>query len=70
MIDAGLALAASMPEAMSSTAQDLSRGKRTEIDAFNGTVSRLGEKLGVATPVNRTLHALVKLLEEEGADRR
>jgi 2-dehydropantoate 2-reductase len=69
MIETGLALAASMPEAISSTAQDLARGKRTEIDAFNGTVARLGGQLGVATPVNRTLHALVKLLEE-GADRR
>ncbi len=56
-------LAAAMPEAISSTAQDLSRGKRTEIDALNGYVARLGAQLGIATPVNQTLHALVKLYE-------
>jgi ketopantoate reductase len=27
-------------------------------------VARLGEELGVPVPVNRTLHALVKLLEQ------
>jgi 2-dehydropantoate 2-reductase len=35
---------------------------------LNGYVVRRGEELGVATPVNRTLHALVKLLEEAGED--
>jgi 2-dehydropantoate 2-reductase len=48
---------------VSSTAQDIARGKRTEIDSLNGYVARLGEELGIPTPVNRTLHALVKLLE-------
>jgi len=47
----------------SSTAQDVMRGKATEIDALNGYVVRRGTELGVAVPVNRTLHALVKLLE-------
>ena len=49
---------------ISSTAQDVARGRRTEIDSLNGYVARLGEELSVPTPVNRTLHALVKLLEE------
>jgi ketopantoate reductase len=31
---------------------------------LNGYVVRLGARLGVATPVNQTLHGLVKLLEE------
>lgn len=57
-------LAESMPEVVSSTAQDVSRHKPTEIDALNGYVARRGAELGVATPVNQTLHALVKLLEE------
>jgi 2-dehydropantoate 2-reductase len=56
-------LAASMPAQMSSTAQDLARGRRTEIDYLNGLVVRRGEALGIATPVNRTLHAIVKLIE-------
>lgn len=50
--------------ATSSTAQDIARGRRTEIDSLNGYVAKRGAELGVATPVNRTLHALVKLLEE------
>jgi 2-dehydropantoate 2-reductase len=55
-------------EATSSTAQDLARGKRTEIDSLNGYVARRGKELGIATPANLTLFALVKLLEEKAAD--
>lgn len=47
----------------SSTAQDLARGKRTEIEALNGLVVRRGTELGVPTPVNQSLLALVKLRE-------
>jgi 2-dehydropantoate 2-reductase len=47
----------------SSTAQDLERGKPTEIDALNGFVARRGAELGVPTPVNQAIVALVKLLE-------
>jgi len=53
-----------MGPATSSTAQDLARGKRTEIDSLNGYVSRKGAQLGVPTPVNYTLYTLVKLAEE------
>jgi 2-dehydropantoate 2-reductase len=56
-------LAASMPSQLSSTAQDLARGKRSEIDYLNGLIVKRGEALGVATPANRVLWALVKLLE-------
>jgi 2-dehydropantoate 2-reductase len=52
-----------MAEAFSSTAQDLMRGKRTEIDSLNGYVSRRAAELGVPTPVNHALYALVKLAE-------
>ena len=48
----------------SSTAQDIVRGKPTEIDMLNGEIVRRGEALGVPTPVNRTLHALVRLREQ------
>ena len=47
----------------SSTAQDLARGKRSEIDHLNGFIVRRGEALGVATPANRLLHAIVRLIE-------
>jgi 2-dehydropantoate 2-reductase len=56
-----------MPRATSSTAQDLARGKRTEIDSLNGYVSRRGSELGIPTLVNTTLHALIKRLEETQA---
>jgi 2-dehydropantoate 2-reductase len=58
-----LKIATQMAEALSSTAQDMNRGKRTEIDSLNGYVSRRGAELGVATPVNHALYALVKLAE-------
>ena len=58
-----LKIATSMSEALSSTGQDLNRGKRTEIDSLNGYISRRGAELGVPTPVNQTLFALVKLAE-------
>jgi 2-dehydropantoate 2-reductase len=53
-----------MPEALSSTAQDIARGKPTEIDSLNGFLVRRGAEMGVPTPVNQTLHSLVKLLEQ------
>jgi 2-dehydropantoate 2-reductase len=55
-----------MPTQFSSTAQDIGLGKPTEIHALNGYVARRGEALGVPAPVNRTLHALVKLREAAG----
>ena len=58
-------IAQTMQSQYSSTAQDLARGKRTEIDYLNGFVVRRGEALGVATPVNRAMWALVKLLESK-----
>jgi 2-dehydropantoate 2-reductase len=56
-------IARSMPTQLSSTAQDLVRGKRSEIDFLNGFVVRKGAELGVATPANRVLHTVVRLLE-------
>ena len=58
-------IAGAMKEQFSSTAQDLMRGKPTEIDHLNGYVVRKGAALGVPTPVNRVLHSLVKLLESK-----
>src|SRR5216684_3259999 len=56
-------IATQMAEALSSTAQDLNRGKRTEIDSLNGYIARRGAELGVSTPVNHALFTLVKLAE-------
>ena len=68
MVEAVFRLGRAMANAISSTAQDLALGKRTEIDSLNGYVARRGEELGVPAPVNRTLYALVKLLEEATVD--
>ena len=56
-------IARTMPGQVSSTAQDVRRGKPSEIDHLNGYIVRAGERLGIATPVNRALHALVKVLD-------
>ncbi len=58
-----LKVASQMSEALSSTAQDMLRNKRTEIDSLNGYISRRGAALGVPTPVNHALYTLVKLAE-------
>ncbi|MCX7822525.1 MAG: 2-dehydropantoate 2-reductase [Syntrophobacterales bacterium] len=47
----------------SSMGQDVDRKHRTEIDAINGAIVKLGEELGVETPINWTLTNLVKTLE-------
>jgi 2-dehydropantoate 2-reductase len=60
-------IAHTMPTQYSSTAQDVARGKPSEIDHLNGFVLRQGEALGVPTPVNRVLHTLVKLIETSAA---
>ncbi|PKR54190.1 ketopantoate reductase family protein [Thalassospira marina] len=60
-----------MPAQYSSTAQDLMRGKPSEIDYLNGYIVRKGGALGIATPANQVLYTMVKLLEmragQEGA---
>ncbi len=62
-------IAETMPSQYSSTAQDLMRGKPTEIDHLNGYVVRRGEALGVPTPANRVLWAMVKLVETKDLKR-
>lgn len=56
-------IAETMPQQYSSTAQDLMRGKPSEIDFLNGFVVRRGDALGVPTPANRVLWTLVRLVE-------
>lgn len=56
-------IAQAMPAQLSSTAQDMARHKPSEIDHLNGYIARRGAELGVATPVNQALLALVKLVE-------
>jgi len=46
----------------SSMLQDVERGAQTEIDAICGAVTRVGERLGVTTPINRMCWELVAAL--------
>lgn len=64
MLENTLALARTMPMQRSSTAQDVARGRRSEIDFINGHIVREGERLGVAVPANRVLHALVRAKDD------
>lgn len=56
-------IATAMPAQHSSMAQDLARGRPTEIQHLNGHVVRRGAVLGIDTPVNQALTALVQLAE-------
>ena len=58
-----VALVTAMPDQYSSTAQDVARGRPSEIDFLNGYVVRKGTELNIPTPVNLTLHSMVKLKE-------
>ncbi|MBU3561150.1 ketopantoate reductase family protein [Polynucleobacter hallstattensis] len=58
-------IATTMVTQISSTAQDLFKGKMTEIDFLNGYIVELGKRHGVATPYNESVNALVKMLESQ-----
>ncbi|HSD59109.1 MAG TPA: 2-dehydropantoate 2-reductase [Methanotrichaceae archaeon] len=47
----------------SSMLQDVLKGKRTEIDSINGHIVRLARKHSLSVPINETLYALIKALE-------
>lgn len=61
------AIAQTMQGQYSSTAQDLSRGKPTEIEFLNGYVVRQGAQHGVPVPMNQLLLALVQTMERRTA---
>lgn len=50
----------------SSMLQDLEAGRPTEVGAINGQVAALGARLGVATPVNDALVAMIRFREAAG----
>ncbi len=67
---AAMEIATQMTSAFSSTAQDLNRGRPTEIDALNGYIARRGAELDVPVAVNHALFTLVKLAEQKAATER
>jgi 2-dehydropantoate 2-reductase len=60
----GDTLATLSPEAKTSMLQDVEAGRKTEVEAFAGTVIALGEKAGVSTPVNRLLFDMIRTIEQ------
>src|SRR3954453_15793898 len=54
LVEQILKMPAAMPNQMSSTAQDLVRGKASEIDFLNGYVVHKGAELGIPTPNNNS----------------
>jgi 2-dehydropantoate 2-reductase len=50
--------------------QDLEAGRPMEIEAVVGAVVELGERLGVAMPVTRSVYACVKLLDGKSESRK
>lgn len=52
------------PNGRTSMLEDIESGRKTEIEIFGGTVCELGEKYGVATPVNKTLFNIIKVMEQ------
>jgi 2-dehydropantoate 2-reductase len=68
ILDRVFGLSVTMADQRSSTAQDLARGRPSEIDHLNGYVVRKGAALGIPTPANRMLHTLVKLVERREGD--
>ena len=60
-----LAFAEGLPAEMkASMLGDLERGNRLELPWLTGAVARLGRELGVPTPVNDTVYAILKLHAE------
>jgi 2-dehydropantoate 2-reductase len=56
-------IAKTMTTQISSTAQDLAKGRRTEINYLNGYIVELGKRYGIETPCNLSVYAMVKMLE-------
>lgn len=52
------------PAHFASMAQDIFRGRKTEVEALNGAIVRLGEAHGVPTPLNQAIFALISALEK------
>lgn len=52
-----------IPQARPSVLLDLKAGRPTEIDVINGAIPREGHAVGIATPANAAVTAIVKALE-------
>jgi 2-dehydropantoate 2-reductase len=51
------------PNTKGSMYQDIEKGRRTEIDVINGAIVEAGARLGIPTPFNEAMVALIKAKE-------
>ena len=51
------------PQGKSSMLQDVEAGRKTEVEIFSAKICELGRKHGVATPVNRTVLQIIRVME-------
>jgi 2-dehydropantoate 2-reductase len=54
------------PEARSSMAEDLQRGRRTEIDYLQGVITEIADRHGLQAPLSRRIVELIKRAEAAG----
>lgn len=62
-------IALTMAKQKSSTAQDLAKKRKTEIDYLNGLIVRLGKKYQIPTPANQSVYALIKMFENNCSEK-
>lgn len=53
------------PNGKTSMLQDVEAGRQTEVDLFSGTVSSLGRRHGIPTPVNDMLYQLIQYKQQQ-----
>ncbi|MFW5694112.1 MAG: ketopantoate reductase family protein [Alkalispirochaeta sp.] len=58
------------PEGKTSMLQDVTAGRKTEVEMFAGKVVELGQRWGVATPLNGALLRAIHVIEAEGLRQR
>jgi 2-dehydropantoate 2-reductase len=70
VVEATLRFVDGLPEeATASMQRDVMEGRPSELEAQTGAVVRLGRTLGVATPVNDFLHAVLSPQEARARER-
>ncbi len=52
------------PSSRTSMSQDVMAGRKTEVELFSKTISDLGKKFGVPTPVNDTAYLQIRTIEQ------
>jgi len=52
------------PQGKTSMLQDVTAGRKTEVEMFGGKVVSLGQRYGIPTPVNETFWRMIQVLEQ------